>query len=218
MGQVLGTNFHVDMLNRWTPTNTETDVPRLFQYTNANAISDRFIVPSDYLSFRNLSVGYNLPKKFASRLSISDARLSFAVTNIHLFSYRKGLDPQQSFDGTTDNAYTPLRTSSVALNSQLLIEKIMKKIAIILIVIVGSLASCSKDFLETSPTNQVSDADVFKTAAGAQTVLDGVSRRLRTYTEAHDVFGQKALDLSWDLMGEDIVCRRNSLVYLRLSA
>lgn len=85
----------------------------------------------------------------------------------------------------------------------------MKKIAIILIVIVGSLASCSKDYLETSPTNQVSDADVFKTAAGAQTVLDGVSRRLRTFTEAHDVFGQKALDLSWDLMGEDIVCRRN---------
>lgn len=115
MGQTLGTNVHVDMLNRWTPTNTDTDVPRLFQYTNGNATSDRFIVPSDYISFRNLSVGYNLPRNFASRLSISDARLSFSVTNLHLFSYRKGLDPQQSFDGTTDNAYTPLRTSSVAL-------------------------------------------------------------------------------------------------------
>jgi starch-binding outer membrane protein, SusD/RagB family len=85
----------------------------------------------------------------------------------------------------------------------------MKNIAIILIVIAGFLVSCSKDYLETSPTNQVSDADVFKTAAGAQTVLDGVSRRLRSYSDAHDVFGQKALDLAWDLMGEDVVCRRN---------
>ena len=85
----------------------------------------------------------------------------------------------------------------------------MKKISILLVVVVGFLASCSQDFLETSPTNQVSDADVFKTAAGAQTVLDGVSRRLRSYSEAHDVFGQKAIDLAWDLMGEDVVCRRS---------
>lgn len=85
----------------------------------------------------------------------------------------------------------------------------MKKISILLIVVVGLLASCSQDFLETSPTNQVSDADVFKTAAGAQTVLDGVSRRLRAYNTSHDDFGQKAIDLAWDLMGEDIVCRRS---------
>lgn len=115
MGQTLGTNMHVDALNRWTPTNTVTDVPRLYQYTNANATSDRFIVPSDYLSFRNLTVGYNLPRKFASVIGVSSARLSGTVTNLHTFSYRKGLDPQQSFNGTTDNAYTPLRTTSVAL-------------------------------------------------------------------------------------------------------
>lgn len=115
MSQTLGTNFHVDMLNRWTPTNTVTDVPRLYQYTNGNATSDRFIVPSDYLSFRNLTVGYNLPRKFASAISVSSARISAVITNLHTFSYRKGLDPMQSFDGTTDNAYTPLRTTSLAL-------------------------------------------------------------------------------------------------------
>ena len=86
----------------------------------------------------------------------------------------------------------------------------MKKINIFLALLVVLSISCSKDYLETSPTNQVSDADVFKTAAGAQTVLDGVSRRLRAYTDnAHDVFGQKAIDLAWDLMGEDITCRRS---------
>lgn len=88
----------------------------------------------------------------------------------------------------------------------------MKKISIIIALIVGLSVSCSKDFLETAPTNKISDVDVFKTAAGAQTVLDGVSRMLRDLLPgetSHDVFGHKALDLSWDLMGEDIVCRKN---------
>lgn len=85
----------------------------------------------------------------------------------------------------------------------------MKKISILLALLVGLTVSCSKDYLETSPTNQVSDADVFKTAAGAQTVLDGVSRKLREYNTSHDDFGHKALDLAWDLMGEDITCRRS---------
>lgn len=85
----------------------------------------------------------------------------------------------------------------------------MKKIIITFSLILGLSVSCSKDFLETAPTNQVSEADVFKTAAGAQTVLDGVSRKMREFNEAHDFFGHKAFDLAWDLMGEDIVCTRN---------
>ena len=85
----------------------------------------------------------------------------------------------------------------------------MKKLIIILTLIAGISWSCSKSYLDTAPTDQVSDADVFKTAAGAQTVLDGVSRMLRDLLpgeSSHDVFGQKAIDLAWDLMGEDIVC------------
>lgn len=88
----------------------------------------------------------------------------------------------------------------------------MKKLSIILILFVALLASCSKDYLETSPTNSISDADVFKTAAGAQTVIDGVLRQMRDLLpdqSSHDVFGVKAVDLAWDLMGEDIVCRKS---------
>ncbi|MCA1757109.1 MAG: RagB/SusD family nutrient uptake outer membrane protein [Bacteroidales bacterium] len=84
----------------------------------------------------------------------------------------------------------------------------MKKISLILILFVGLFSACEKEFLETAPTNQISDADVFKTAAGAQTVLDGVLRKMRAYNTAHDDFGVKAIDLAWDLMGEDITCTR----------
>jgi hypothetical protein len=116
MGQTLGTAFHVDALNRWTFQNTTSDIPRLRQFNNANATSDRFLISSDYLSFKNLSLSYSLPQRWASSINVKNARIIANVTNLHAFSARKGLDPQQSFNGSTDNAYTPLRTTSVGLN------------------------------------------------------------------------------------------------------
>ncbi len=82
----------------------------------------------------------------------------------------------------------------------------MKRFGLILLIIAGITAACSEDFLETAPTNQISDADVFTTVQGCQTVLDGVLRNMRAYSDGrHDQFGVKALDLSMDLMGEDLV-------------
>lgn len=81
----------------------------------------------------------------------------------------------------------------------------MKRLSLVFIILVGLLSSCSEEFLETSPTNQISDADVFKTVQGCQTVLDGTLRFMRVYESNHDQFGVKAIDLALDLMGDDIV-------------
>jgi len=64
--------------------------------------------------------------------------------------------------------------------------------------------ACNSDFLETNPTNQISDQVVFTTVEGAQTVLDGISRRMRAAGQFHDQFGVKTIDLAMDLMSEDI--------------
>lgn len=85
----------------------------------------------------------------------------------------------------------------------------MKKIILVVFLFAGIFTACQKDFLETAPTNQISDADIFKSAEGAQTVLDGTLRKLRAYNTSHDDYGVKAIDLAWDLMGEDIVNRRH---------
>jgi starch-binding outer membrane protein, SusD/RagB family len=53
--------------------------------------------------------------------------------------------------------------------------------------------------------------EVFSTPAGAQAVLDGVSRRIRSQasnSSPDDEFGQKGIDIKWDLMGEDITCTK----------
>ncbi len=84
----------------------------------------------------------------------------------------------------------------------------MKRISIIIVLLAGLCFSCSDDFLETKPTDQIDANEVFKTAAGAQTVLDGISRSLRVAPIASrdDWFGVKSFDIMWDLMGDDIVC------------
>jgi starch-binding outer membrane protein, SusD/RagB family len=85
----------------------------------------------------------------------------------------------------------------------------MKRLSILLILIVGLFSACSEDFLETAPTNQISDADVFLSVQGCQTVLDGVLRDMRAFRSNHDQFGVKALDLAQDLMGGDMVQARH---------
>lgn len=116
MGGELGDAMHVDMLDRWTPDNTDTEVPLLIFDVDANGTSTRFLTPMDYFSFRNLTVGYTFPNSLTSRIGIGSARVFANVTNLYSFTARQGMDPQQSFGGTTDNSYTPLRTTSFGIN------------------------------------------------------------------------------------------------------
>ena len=109
-----GFNYHVDLLNAWTPENKETDVPR-FQYGDSysNARSTRFITDASYLNLQNINVGYTLPQSLTSKVQISSLRIYVAAENLYYWSARKGFDPRQSFSSeTTATNYSPMRTIS----------------------------------------------------------------------------------------------------------
>ena len=114
----LGTNFHKDILNSWTPENPNTDIPKFQfneQYTAAS--SDRFLVNASYLNFQNAQVGYTIPERVTSKMHINRLRMYVACDNIYYWSCRRGLDPRQSFSGATSNALnSPVRTISGGLN------------------------------------------------------------------------------------------------------
>lgn len=109
-----GTNIHADMLNSWTPTNTNTSVPRFMfgdRYTSAS--SDRFWTDASYISLENINFGYTLPSNIVKKLYLNKLRVYFAADNIWVWSKRQGLDPRQSFTGSTNNTmYAPIRTLS----------------------------------------------------------------------------------------------------------
>ena len=66
-----GRNWHADILNAWTPENTQTNIPRLQyndQYTAST--SDRFLTNASYLSLQNVNVGYTLPSSWTRNVGI----------------------------------------------------------------------------------------------------------------------------------------------------
>lgn len=72
--------------------------------------------------------------------------------------------------------------------------------------VIGLLSSCKKDYLETMPSDQAPTQLVFATTDGAYVALNGLYRaQYQAYGTGHDGFAQKAVDLTSDLMGNDMV-------------
>ena len=108
----MGSAWHVDMLNAWTPENTNTNVPRMnVKDLYTSYTSDRWLTSSDYLSLQNITFGYTLPKSWTRKLQIDGIRLYFVADNVALWTARKGLDPRQGYVAA-DNVYSPIRTIS----------------------------------------------------------------------------------------------------------
>ena len=116
-GESTGQNWHTDILNAWTPENTDTDIPRLNAADRyVNGTSDRFLISSNYLSLQNITLGYTLPKELTKRAHIEKIRVYAVADNIALWSARKGLDPRQGFGTSNSTYYSPMRTISGGLN------------------------------------------------------------------------------------------------------
>ena len=112
-GTKWGQAFHVDALQAWTATNTNTEVPRLdYQYTYMNNASDRWLTSAKYLALNNISVGYNFPQKWIKKCGLSALRIYGAADNVALWSARKGLDPRQSFVQSYASSYSAMRLIS----------------------------------------------------------------------------------------------------------
>ena len=108
-----GGAWHKDILNAWTPTNTNTDVPRLNAGDRYTAYSStRFLTSASYLSINNVTIGYTLPKEWTRKIYLNNVRVYFSGDNLALFAKRKGLDPRQGFVSSIPYTYTQLRSIS----------------------------------------------------------------------------------------------------------
>ncbi|PKB16473.1 TonB-dependent receptor [Flavobacterium sp. 5] len=98
-------NASTDMLNFWTPTNTNTNVPRpIIGDPNSNGRdSDRFIESGDYIKLQNSQIGYNIP--VTNTKFINKARLFLSGQNLLTFTKYTGNDPDFISDGLFSRAY-----------------------------------------------------------------------------------------------------------------
>ncbi len=98
-------NHHTDMLNYWTPDNTNTNIPRPdVLETNQNArASDRFIEKGDYLKLQNIQIGYTIPLNDVE--FIQRARVYAQGQNVVTITGYKGYDPDFISDGLFSRGY-----------------------------------------------------------------------------------------------------------------
>lgn len=121
---------HADILKSWSAVPegmTETSANRidrngipvinsdLNSYTHSTS-SSQYLVSSNYLTLKNISVSYKLPKTIAQALTMQSITLSATCENLFVKAHRKGLDPQQSFAGSQTNYLVTPRIFSASLN------------------------------------------------------------------------------------------------------
>ncbi|MCW3091799.1 MAG: TonB-dependent receptor [Ferruginibacter sp.] len=87
-------NYSTNMLNRWTPTNTNTDVPRLND-ADVNNFKDSnrpgWLQNGTYLRINTVSIGYTLPENIIKGLTRS--RFYLTVQNLYSFQGYTGYNP-----------------------------------------------------------------------------------------------------------------------------
>lgn len=92
------TNAPRTLLNRYTASNTNTDVHNA--YTDpAVTISDRFIEDASYLRLKNVTFGYTLPHKLLNKAGIKSVRFYVSAQNLWTWTKYTGYDPEANYNG-----------------------------------------------------------------------------------------------------------------------
>ncbi|WP_228527885.1 SusC/RagA family TonB-linked outer membrane protein [Pararhodonellum marinum] len=90
-------NATTDALNRWTPQNTDTDVPRA-SIGRTRRVSTRFIYDGSFVRLKNLALGYNLPFNMTRKIGVQRLRIYASAQNILTFTNYEGYDPEVNYN------------------------------------------------------------------------------------------------------------------------
>lgn len=94
-------NGHVNTLQRWTPTNVNTNVPKAVfndpivppSLTNGET-SSRWVEDGSFLKVQNVTLNYNIPASLLKKLKISSAKVYISGQNLGMFTKYSGYDPE----------------------------------------------------------------------------------------------------------------------------
>lgn len=91
-----GRNYRSDALHAWTPSNTNTNVPRaILGDPNMNSrASTRFLEKGDYLRVKTIQLGYSLPANVLETLQLDKFRIYATGQDLFTFTKYSGLDPE----------------------------------------------------------------------------------------------------------------------------
>lgn len=99
-------NYAKNSLNRWTPSNTNTDVPRVVMFDpNKNGrASSRWLEKGDYFRLTSVQIGYTLPEHTFTKQNSTKVRVYLTGQNLVTLTKYSGFDPDFGNDGLFDRA------------------------------------------------------------------------------------------------------------------
>lgn len=105
-------NHTYEVLDAWTPTNKNTNVPRMiYQDPAANErFSDYFVENAGYLRLANMQLGYTFPKQIYTGTNnvLRNARIYMGCSNLFTITKYNGLDPEDENNPSPLIVYTGL--------------------------------------------------------------------------------------------------------------
>ncbi len=112
-GTITGNAWHRDIYNAWSEANKTSDIP-IWTYgdsyeTGCNS-SDRWLTSASYLTLKNITVGYTLPRKWTNKLKMDRLRVYVTGQNLYYWSARKGFDPRAGLNYGSYGDYSPIRS------------------------------------------------------------------------------------------------------------
>lgn len=81
-------------VNRWTPENPSTTLPRIGGVNNT-LVSSFYVQNASYLRLRNIELGYDFPRKVLNRMKINGLRLFVSGQNLITFTKMENYDPER---------------------------------------------------------------------------------------------------------------------------
>lgn len=87
------------VLDAWTPTNTNTSIPRFENVSNFSTngvLNSYYVEEGSYFRLRSLKLGYNVPAGVLRRAGIEKLRLFIQGTNLFTATKYTGTDPEVS--------------------------------------------------------------------------------------------------------------------------
>jgi hypothetical protein len=81
-----------------------------------NSTSSRWLTSARYLILKNLNLSYELPKNLVRKIDLDAVAVTIACENLFSLTARRGMNPQQSYNGTQENKFVTPRVFTVGLN------------------------------------------------------------------------------------------------------
>ncbi|MFC6191492.1 SusC/RagA family TonB-linked outer membrane protein [Dyadobacter subterraneus] len=81
--------------DRWTTTNPGNEVQRAFE-DPAAVNTSRYVENASFLRLKNLTIGYNLPKRVTSKIHASNIKIYMSAQNLYTWTKYTGFDPEVS--------------------------------------------------------------------------------------------------------------------------